>query len=127
MPSSELRIIMQTYLVYVITKSMVQSRDIGRALVERRLAACVNILPVVESLFWWDGRVQEVTEAAFIAKTTAAQLPALMDAVRSLHSYEVPCVIALLIADGNSAFLEWIVAETLPHGHLSGRRILLSS
>lgn len=103
---------MDLVLVYITAASADEAARIGRALVERRLAACVNLLGPVRSLYWWDGAVQDEAEVAFIAKTRAGLVPELTEAVRAMHSYEVPCVAALPIADGNPDFLAWIEAET---------------
>jgi len=98
--------------VYVTTASREEARAIGRALVEERLVACVNILDGVSSLYWWKGEIQDDREAVLIAKTTSARMPQVIERVKALHSYEVPCVVSLPILEGNPAFLEWIARET---------------
>jgi periplasmic divalent cation tolerance protein len=103
---------MELRLVYVTTSDREEARRIGRALVEARLAACVNILEGMNSLYWWEGALQEQTETVLIAKTRAELVEALSERVKSLHSDACPCVVALPIAGGNPAFLDWIVAET---------------
>jgi periplasmic divalent cation tolerance protein len=103
---------MKTKLVYVTTSDISEAKKIGRMLVEKRLAACVNILGGVQSLYWWEGAVQESGEAAFIAKTTAESAPELIEAVRAAHSYDCPCVVTLPIEAGNPDFLKWIADET---------------
>ncbi len=103
---------MECYLVYMTAANQTEAERIGRALVERRLAACVNILSGCRSLYWWEGQVQSETEVAFVAKTTAERFPALVDAVKSLHSYTVPCIVGVPIHDGNPDFLRWIWEET---------------
>ncbi|GFM37619.1 divalent-cation tolerance protein CutA [Desulfovibrio psychrotolerans] len=112
-------------LVYMTAASPEEARTIGDALVAGRFAACVNILGPVQSLFRWKGAVQSETETAFIAKTTQERLDGLTAEVRRLHSYEVPCIIALPILGGDAAFLDWIVSETndaspRPSGEASG-------
>jgi periplasmic divalent cation tolerance protein len=103
---------MSLVMVYMTAASAAEAERIGRALVERRLAACANVLGPVRSFYWWDGKVQDEAEVAFVAKTRAELVPELTAAVRAMHSYEVPCVAALPIADGNPDFLAWIEAET---------------
>jgi periplasmic divalent cation tolerance protein len=105
---------METKFVYVTTSDIHEAKKIGRLLVEKRLAACINILSTIESLFWWEGRVQETGEAAFIAKTTRERVPDLIAAVKANHSYECPCVVTLSIEEGNPDFLKWIADETSP-------------
>jgi periplasmic divalent cation tolerance protein len=103
---------MKNYVVYITAKNVSEARKLGRALLKDRLAACVNILGPVESMYWWKGAVQNDKESALIAKTTARNLDALIRKVLSIHSYDVPCVVALPIAKGNPAFLRWIDRET---------------
>ncbi len=103
---------MDLRFVYMTAATREEARRIGRALVEERLAACVNILPGMNSLYWWQGAVQDEQETVLIAKTRAALVERLSERVRALHSASVPCVVALAIEGGNPAFLQWIVDET---------------
>jgi len=98
--------------VYMTTGSLEEARRIGRTLVEERLAACVNILDGMHSLYWWEGAVQDEPETVLIAKTRADLLERLTERVRALHSDTCPCVVALPIEGGNPAFLQWIGEET---------------
>jgi len=84
----------------------------GRALLNERLAACVNLLAPMDSVYRWEGRVEEETERQVIIKTTRDRLNALWDRVRELHPYEVPEFIVLAIADGNEAYLKWVGEST---------------
>ena len=84
----------------------------GRALLSERLAACVNLLAPMESVYRWEGRVEQETERQVIIKTTRDRLNALWDRVRELHPYEVPEFIVLAIADGNEAYLKWVGEST---------------
>lgn len=86
--------------------------SIARALVGERLAACVNILPAVRSVYRWQGRVEEAGETLLLAKTTDARLAALRERVLALHPYELPEVVAVEVASGLPAYLDWIAAET---------------
>jgi periplasmic divalent cation tolerance protein len=99
-------------LVYMTASSRDEARKIGRALVEERLAACANVIDGMDSTYWWQGKLTEDREAVLIAKTRAELLPALTERVKALHSYTVPCVVALPILAGNPAYLEWLGAET---------------
>ena len=98
--------------VYMTAGSPEEARSIGRTLVEERLAACVNILDGMNSLYWWEGAVQDEQETVLIAKTRAELLERLTERVKALHSYSCPCVVALPIEGGNPAFLQWIAEET---------------
>lgn len=103
---------MTVTLIYVTASSGEEARTIGRTLVHERLAACANVLPAIISMYWWEGGVQEDQEASLILKTRAELVERLTGRVRELHSYDCPCVVALPITGGNSAFLDWIVNET---------------
>jgi len=96
-------------IVVLIT---VPSQDVGgaiaRAVVEEHLAACVNLVPGITSIFRWDGKVQTETEALLIVKTRPALFGDLAARVRTLHPYTVPEIIALPLAAGNQAYLDWV-------------------
>ena len=85
-----------------------EARRIAQALVERRLAACVNIVPQVESIYRWRDEVESATETLLVIKTTAEASERLRAALKELHSYEIPECIELEISDGSAAYLDWI-------------------
>ena len=85
----------------------------GRTLVEERVAACVNLLPLMESIYRWEGAVQHDTERQVIIKTSRERVIALWERLRDLHPYDVPEFIVLSIVDGNDAYLRWIGESTL--------------
>jgi periplasmic divalent cation tolerance protein len=103
---------MEFRFVYMTASSRDEARKIGRALVEERLAACANVIDGMESVYWWQGKLTEDREAVLIAKTRADLLPALTERVKALHSYSVPCVVALPVLTGNPDYLGWLGAET---------------
>lgn len=82
-------------LVYIPTHDATEAKAIGRALVEERLASCVNVLPSMESIYWWKGQIEESSEALLLVKTTSDQLDAITARVKELHSYECPVILAL--------------------------------
>jgi periplasmic divalent cation tolerance protein len=88
--------------------SLEEARHIARAVIERRLAACVNIVPQVESIFRWKGEVETSNESLLVIKTTAGMFERLRAALKELHSYEVPECIELTVTDGSEAYLDWI-------------------
>ena len=98
-------------VVLVTCGSPEEGRKVARALVERRLAACVNVVAGVESVYRWKGAVEEASECLLLAKTTRVQFEPLQSAVRELHSYELPEVVALPIVDGLDSYLSWIAAS----------------
>jgi len=99
---------MAIHFVYMTTGSREEARTIGKILVESKLAACVNIIEGMHSIYVWEGKTQEDEEVVVIAKTQGALVPELTDRVKSLHSYDCPCIVSLPADGGNDAFLEWI-------------------
>ncbi|MEE8505723.1 MAG: divalent-cation tolerance protein CutA [Kiloniellales bacterium] len=99
-------------LIYITAADAEEAKALGRALVEARLAACANVLPGIVPIFWWEGEVQEGSEAALIAKTRTDLVEQVIELVKERHSYDCPCVVALPIEKGNPAFLDWIAEET---------------
>ena len=85
-----------------------QAREIAQALVEKRLAACVSVIPSICSTFRWDGKVVEDGESLLIIKTDASHFAALRTTVREIHSYDTPELIALPIIDGDPDYLAWL-------------------
>ena len=85
-----------------------EARKIALQLVERKVAACVNIIPQVESIYRWQGKVESSREWLLVIKTTAEKFPGVCGAIRELHSYELPECIAIAIDDGSTGYLQWI-------------------
>lgn len=107
---------MSERLVYMTAGSLDEAEQIGRTLVSERLAACVNLLPAMQSIYRWEGEVRQEAEVVVIAKTRVDLVARLTERVVELHSYECPCVVALPVQGGNPAFLEWIRTETKSPG-----------
>ncbi len=99
-------------IVLVTTDSAETAEEIARTLLEKKKAACVNIVPEADSLFWWEGRIDSARERLLIAKSRASALPEIIELVRKVHSYDVPEVIALPITGGNPDYLKWIRDNT---------------
>ena len=88
------------------------AEQLARLLVERRLAACVNILPAMRSIYRWEGQIEEAREVAMQIKTTAVHYAELEAAIKTAHPYAVPEIIAIPIVDGLPTYLDWIKQET---------------
>ncbi|KPL18734.1 MAG: hypothetical protein AMJ92_06630 [candidate division Zixibacteria bacterium SM23_81] len=101
-----------SFVVYVSVGSEQESLTIARTLVEERLAACVNLLPQIRSVYRWEGKICDEPEYYLIIKTRQSLFGALQERIRALHSYDVPEIIALPIVEGLHAYLEWIKQET---------------
>ncbi len=87
------------------------ARELGRRLVEERLAACANIVPGLMSIFHWDGEVQDQSEVLLILKTTGSAVGALVERAASLHPYDVPEVLGLPVVEGYAPYLDWVRSE----------------
>lgn len=98
--------------VYVTTRDKEEARSIGRVLVEEHLAACVNIIDGMESIYFWNNSLCEDKEVILIAKTREDLLSDITERVKSLHSYECPCIVALPLTGGNQEYLKWIESST---------------
>ena len=103
---------METLLVITNCPDEAIANAIALAIVEEKLAACVNILPRVQSVYRWQGSIESASEVPLLIKTTAGRYTELETAIRALHPYDVPEIIALPIAQGLPAYLDWLAAET---------------
>lgn len=104
---------METLLIITNCPNETTANAIALAVVEARLAACVNILPRVQSIYHWQGAVESTTEIPLFIKTTAASYPALESKIRELHPYDVPEIIALPVTQALPAYLNWLATETI--------------
>ena len=95
-------------IVVLITTATEEAHRIAELLVKQRKAACVNIVPEVNSLFCWQGKLDSARECLLIVKTKASMFPKVVETVKEVHSYEVPEIIALPIIDGNEDYLKWL-------------------
>lgn len=98
--------------VYAIFGSDEEARTIGRAMVEQRLAACVNVLGPCHSIYRWEGAIEEAEEVAAIFKTAAASVEPLIAAISAAHSYDTPAIVQLAVDHSGSAYRGWVEDET---------------
>ena len=95
-------------LVLTTCGSLEEARNIAQELVKRQVAACVNIVPQIESVYRWQGEVESATEYLLLIKTTSEAFDRVREALSELHSYELPECVEIAIEDGSAAYLEWI-------------------
>lgn len=95
-------------IVLTTAGSQNEARKIAHTLVERRLAACVNIVPQIESIYRWQGKVESATEWLLIIKTQAVAFDRVCEAIKELHSYDLPECVVMEIAGGEKAYLQWL-------------------
>jgi periplasmic divalent cation tolerance protein len=98
--------------VYTTYPSVVEAEQAGHALVERRLCACVNILPGMISHYRWEGKVERAEEAVMLVKTRASLADAVSDAVKELHAHDTPAILVLPLESVEKTYLAWLLAET---------------
>lgn len=99
-------------MVYITTSSDEEAEIIGRNLVSRKLAACVNIVGNMKAIYHWEGKIETADEVILIAKTKKALVNEIIENVKTLHSYKIPAIVAVPIIDGNQDFIKWIREET---------------
>jgi periplasmic divalent cation tolerance protein len=102
---------MDIFMVYVTAKDEEEAKKISRHLLEKRLIACSNIFPI-NSLYWWNGKIEDESETALIMKTQEKHKVEIIQVIKKIHSYDVPCIEFLPIKSGNPDYLDWIVNET---------------
>jgi len=99
-------------LVYTTWPSIVEAERAGRALVEGRLAACVNILPGMISHYWWQGKIERAEEVVMLIKTRTGMADAVGKAVKAVHSYETPSIMVIAVEQVDPDYHRWIIEET---------------
>ena len=98
--------------VYTTYPSIVEAEQAGRTIVEKRLAACVNILPGMVSHYWWEGKVERGEEVVMIVKTRATLASNVGRAIKEMHSYSTPAIVVLPLESVEETYLKWLMAET---------------
>lgn len=101
-------------LLYVTCPSTEVARAIGTQLIDQRLAACINVLPAITSLYEWQGKLEQSSEVIMIVKTAASRAADATALIAKAHPYDCPCVLQLPISGGHALFLDWICKQTEP-------------
>ena len=99
-------------IIFITASSDEEAKKVATALVNEKLVACVNIIPKIHSIYWWEGKVCQDDEVMLISKSKQSLFPAIMDRVKSLHSYKVPEIISFPISEGLPEYLNWIEEVT---------------
>ncbi|MFW5942452.1 MAG: divalent-cation tolerance protein CutA [bacterium] len=97
--------------VFITAGDKAEARRLARALVERRLAGCVQIVSPIESVYWWEDEIEAAEECLCLIKTSRARYAALEAAIKELHSYDTPEILAMPVAEGNEGYLAWLQGE----------------
>ena len=97
--------------VYITTSNKEESRNIGKILVEKKLTACVNIIPSIESIYLWKGQIENDTESLLIAKTKTENIDKIIKKVKEIHSYETPAILAIPVIEGSNDYHDYLDSE----------------
>lgn len=98
-------------MIYVTTSGVSESKKIARILLEEKLAACINIVPEVNSIYLWKGKIEEDDESVMFVKTRSELVDALINRVEEIHSYEIPCILEIKVNKGSKNYLDWMESE----------------
>lgn len=102
----------QVLVVFVTAKNRKEAVKIGEEMVHTKLAACVNIIPGIHSIYRWDRKIAKAQEVFLVLKSTKSRYRALEKAIKTMHTYEIPEIIALPVMEGLDKYLEWVRSET---------------
>ncbi|TAL62633.1 MAG: divalent-cation tolerance protein CutA [Bacteroidetes bacterium] len=100
---------MKIIFVYIVCQDKPEAKNIGKILLQERMAACVNIFDKMNSMYWWKGKIEEANETVLIAKTTKKQFPKLSKKIKTIHSYEMPCILQIPVTGGNKKYVNWLL------------------
>ena len=95
-------------IIYITTSDSEEAKQIAKNLLEEKMIACANIIPVMESIYWWEGELEEDVESILLVKTSSKLVDKVIDRVKEIHSYQTPCALELQIKNGSKEYLEWL-------------------
>jgi periplasmic divalent cation tolerance protein len=95
-------------IIYITTSGVDESKKIAKTLLNERIVACCNIIPKIESLYWWEGEIEEDQESLLLTKTRSNLVDKVIARVEEIHSYETPCALEIQIKEGSEDYLNWL-------------------
>ncbi|HOI40586.1 MAG TPA: divalent-cation tolerance protein CutA [Methanobacterium sp.] len=95
-------------IVYITTSGVEEAKKIAKNLLEEKIIACANIIPEMESIYWWEGDLEEDVESVLLVKTNSQLVDKVIDRVREIHSYQTPCALEIQIKKGSKEYLDWL-------------------
>jgi periplasmic divalent cation tolerance protein len=95
-------------IIYITTSGVEEAKKIAKTLLEEKIVACANIIPVMESIYWWDGDLEEDVESILLVKTSSELVDKVIDKVEEIHSYQTPCALEIQIKKGSKDYLNWL-------------------
>jgi periplasmic divalent cation tolerance protein len=98
-------------IIYITTSGVSESKKIAAKLLEEKLAACINIIPTIKSIYLWKHEIEEDTESIMMVKTKSVLVEQVIKMVEDIHSYEIPCILEITINNGSKNYLKWIESE----------------
>ncbi len=101
-------------IVYITTSGILESRKIAINLLKNKLACCVNIIPSVESMYLWKGKIEEDSESIMVVRTKSVLVEEVIKMVEQVHSYETPCILEITVNKGSDNYLKWMETELHP-------------
>ncbi len=104
---------MEIVLVYITAANEQEALRMGRVLIEKKMAACVNVLPNMRSVYRWEGKIEEASESVLIAKTTPPCVGVLMAEIKKIHSYDCPCMLTIPVTGGHPPYVDWLLGNLL--------------
>lgn len=95
-------------VVYVTASGVEEAKKIAKILLKEKIVACANIIPVMESIYWWEGNLEEDVESVLLLKTRSELVDKVIDRVGEIHSYQTPCALEIQIRKGSQEYLDWL-------------------
>ncbi len=98
-------------IIYITTSGVSESKKIAKKLLEEKLAACINIIPAIDSIYLWKHEIEQAKESIMVVKTRSAMVEDIIKRVEDIHSYELPCILEIKVGKGSISYLNWMESE----------------